>query len=218
MKLGLSNICLAAFLALVFIQTANGQIVSAERGGGSTEDLPMVAPGGLGEDALSFVDRDHEYNEVPDFLVGADYVMVANDDKTTADYSLDVTLGSAANLFLIIDSRVGDDDNTTPPDLTQAMQWVLEMGFVNTGRTVGIDEGGDGDVDQFSWVFVRPVEAETVTLLEQDNTGSRNMYGVAAVPRVAKPVPAQSDLGLALLIAMLLGGGALAMRKVAVAC
>jgi hypothetical protein len=59
------------------------------------------------------------------------------------------------------------------------------MGFVDTGYDVGIDEGGDGDIDKWSSVFGLDVPAGTITLLEQNDGGSRNMYGVAAVPEPA---------------------------------
>ena len=82
-------------------------ITSVTRGGSSTNTPPQIAPNPLLEDALSFVDRQHEYNAIPMPLLVAQYVMVANSDKTQADYSLDVTLSQNAMLYLFLDNRLG---------------------------------------------------------------------------------------------------------------
>jgi hypothetical protein len=156
----------------------------------STNDPPVIATD-LQEDSLCFVDRTHEYNALP--IVGIDYVKVANNDKTAGAYELDVTLGSSATLYLVIDNRVGgtadiggnDDWAGVTPDLSSKMTWVTSMGFVDTGYDVGIDEGGNGSIDKWSSVFGKDVSAGTITLLEQNDGGSRNMYGVAAIPEPA---------------------------------
>jgi hypothetical protein len=156
----------------------------------STNDPPVIATD-LQEDSLCFVDRTHEYNALP--LLGIDYVKVANNDKTVATYELDVTLGCSATLYLVIDNRVGGTADTgglgdwagVDPDLSSKMTWVTSMGFADTGYDVGIDEGGNGSIDKWSSVFSKDVSAGTITLLEQNDGGSRNMYGVAAVPEPA---------------------------------
>jgi hypothetical protein len=140
---------------------------------------PMVRVASpLVEDALSYTDRVHQYNEVPDFLLGADYVMVRNDDRTVANYELDVTTNADGWMYLFIDNRVGDNNAANPPDLTLKMLWVLPMGFVDTDKDIGIDEGGDGSVNNRNSVYKLWVPAGTITLKEQ-NSGSINMYGVA---------------------------------------
>lgn len=209
---------LAAAVMLAFcVQVAWANFATVERGGGSTNCDPVIAPDVLGEDALCFCDRTHEYNDVPAALVGIQYLMVSNDDKTTADYQLTVSLDQDGVVLLFIDDRVGDDDNTTPPTLGGGvMDWVVDLGFVDTGMDVGIDESGDGTINQTSSVFELAVSAGETVLLQQDDGGSRNMYGVAC--RVATPgngaeVPAATLPALMTLTVVLLGAGALLLRR-----
>jgi hypothetical protein len=171
-------------IGLTMAQVASAQLITnVVRGGTSTNDPPQIAPSGLAEDSLVFVDRTHEYNDIPLEALGAQYVMVANNDKTQADYSLDVTVGQACLLALAIDDRVGDDDNLNGPTLGGGvMDWVLDMGFADTDLDIGIDESGTGTIDQTSSIFTLAVGPGTYTLGTQNNGGSRNMYGVAAIP------------------------------------
>jgi len=174
-------------IGLTMAQVASAQLITNvvryNPDGNSGDTEPVIAPNPLAEDSLIFVDRTHEYNNIPPEALGAEYIMVANDDKDNPDYMLDVTLSQACLLALAIDDRVGDDDNTNGPTLGGGiMDWVLNMGFVDTGLDVGIDEGPDGVINQTSSIYVLPVAAGTIRLYEQNNGGSRNMYGVAAIP------------------------------------
>jgi hypothetical protein len=179
-----------------------GEIISGiERrnpDGNSGDTEPAIA-GPLAEDSLTFVDRTHEYNSIPSYLLGADYVMTANDDKDNPDYELDVTLAKCSILYLLIDNRVGDDEASDGPTLGTKMGWVIDLGFANTGDVIGIDESGTGEIDNWGTVYAKALQVGTITLYEQNDGGSRNMYGVAAVP---EPVTIA-----------LLGLGALALRR-----
>jgi hypothetical protein len=91
----------------------------------------QIVPGGLRDDALCFVDRDHEWNGldgrgVPDFLSGADYVMPFNDDKFIGDLELSVELSRPAMLYVFI------DNNMPVPD------WLRDE-FEDTGADIGLD-------------------------------------------------------------------------------
>jgi hypothetical protein len=86
----------------------------------------QIVPGGLREDALCFVDRDHEWNSVPNFMVGADYVMPFNDDKFIGDLELSVELSRPAMLYVFIDK------NMPVPD------WLRDE-FEDTGAEIGLD-------------------------------------------------------------------------------
>ena len=181
--------------------TQAGLITGVDRRNSTRDPIEIAAD--LQEDSLTFVDRTHEYNQVPAVLLGADYVKTANNDKSDGDVEIDVTLGSACTLYLIVDNRVGGTDGGegVNPDMSSKMTWVADLGFVDTGLDIGIDESGTGEIDQWSSLFSAEVAAATITLLAQDDGGSRNNYGVAAVPEPAT-------------IALLgLGGLALIRRK-----
>ncbi|WP_442481650.1 chitobiase/beta-hexosaminidase C-terminal domain-containing protein [Aeoliella sp. SH292] len=143
-----------------------------------------ITSGGMGEGALAYVDRVHVYRQVPQFLVGADVIRTSNDDKSTGSFSMNVSLDEISDVYLLIDNRVGDNNATTPPTLGgSVMPWVASMGFTNTGWQIGLDEGANGDVNNYVTVYVlSEVPAGTVLNLGAQNNGTaRNMYGVAAV-------------------------------------
>ena len=182
---------LALGLTILAPQTVQAQVIMLViRGGSSTNTPPAIAPNPLGEDVLSFVDRTHQYNAVPADLLGAQYVMVANNDKVQADYSLDVELIESARLYLFLDNRLGHGatpggDPALNPDLWSAgMSWVYDIGFADTGLNIGIDEGGDGQINQWASVYVKKVEPGLIRLYQQNDPTDptyRNMYGVAAL-------------------------------------
>ncbi|HEY1340113.1 MAG TPA: PEP-CTERM sorting domain-containing protein [Bryobacteraceae bacterium] len=132
----------------------------------------------FGEDAFAFVDRSHEYNGVafdasghlttgsstdpaissfvglPSYLLGNLYIAIANENKDNAGYTLTIQVDSPSYVYLLIDNRVGDDNNKDIPALGSGgvgvMPWVADMGFIlmNTGLSplgqsdfVGLDQG-----------------------------------------------------------------------------
>ncbi len=95
---------------------------------------------------------------------------------------------------MLIDNRLPDGDNTTPPGLgPTSMQWIIDDGWaaVTTGTNragdmalpdeVGIDEGADGSINQWYSIYAKDFSAGTFSLFQADNAG-RNMYGVVVVP------------------------------------
>ncbi|HOX03697.1 MAG TPA: PEP-CTERM sorting domain-containing protein [Candidatus Paceibacterota bacterium] len=175
----------------------------------------------FGSGAPAFVDRTHRYFDdtannlpVPGYLVGADYIMSGNDNRDNAEYKLDITLTSPATVYMLIDNRLSDGDNSTPPtfDATH-MQWILDQGWAATANglnrsanpavpdEVGFDEATDNDIDQWYSVYQKTFDAGTMTILQADN-GGRNMYGV-----VVGAVPEPGTIAL-----LGLGGAALLWR------
>jgi hypothetical protein len=186
---GLSPITEAALITNVVRRNPDGN-------SGDTE--PRIAPNPLNEDQLCFVDRTHQYNSIPTYLIGAEYVMTANDDKDNVNHELDVTLSEAVTVYLFLDNRIqgsaqGTGGQGVNPNLS-GMPWVAAMGFTDTGDDIGIDESGDGDIDQWSSVFSKKFPAGTITLKGQLQGYGGNMYGVAAMgPRLKARDPDPPD-------------------------
>jgi len=159
-----------------------------------TTKYSRVVPGGFDEDCRAYVDREHEWNGIdeaglPACLLGGDYVMTFNDDKTDTGFELTVVLAQPANLYVLIDNRV-------PP-----ADW-LQHGFVKTDMEVGLDEvhrhvnitaaaGPGKSIEQVYSVWHRTVpHASTVVLgplgHEQYSRPARvvqrGMYGIVATP------------------------------------
>ncbi|BBO35627.1 FecR family protein [Lacipirellula parvula] len=155
-----------------------------------------IVPGGLGEDALAYVDRqEHEWNGLtsagmPAYLLGADYVKPFNNDKFRSDIEIEVTLSKPARLFIIF-----DDQRVAPPE------W-LRRDYQRFGDRIGLDMGksftekgevitaldravGPGQsIDQAFSIWERKVpKAGRIKLgsIGSDKVLSA-MYGIAAVP------------------------------------
>jgi hypothetical protein len=168
-------------LAQLTIQAAVTGIVET---GGDADRFAIIEPQGsvngslFQEDAWMFTDRTHEWNGpafnasgtlmttssgevpalvlgLPPYLVGHQYIADANQNRDNAAYTLTLTFDGPSRVYLLIDNRVGDAVNTTPPTLGSGgvglMSWVADMGFtiLNTGLSpngqpdfVGADEGG----------------------------------------------------------------------------
>ncbi len=154
-------------------------------------------PAVLAEDAIAFVDRPHEYNGandsgIPDALRGAEYIRNGNSQKQLADFRLQFDLVRAAHMYLLIDDRVGDLRDDDPPSIGDGtMEWVLAMGFVDSGLDIGIDEvseedprgSGAGDsIEYLCSIFVLRNAAPGHYALREQAAGPPNMYGVAVVP------------------------------------
>jgi hypothetical protein len=265
MKKSFKIAAVLAGISLVTLSTARAAIVSISESGGDTGRFAIIEPTGspngslFGEDAWMFTDRTHEYNGarftsagvlstveaagdvvigLPSYLVGQPYIANANNHRDNANYLLTLTVDVPSYLYLLVDNRLGDNVNTTPPTLGSGgaglMAWVADMGFVqmNTGLSPNgqtdfgaADEGGSlsasipadrahagasqpnlavgpgNGLNQFFTVYMKQVDAGSITLREQ-NGGGLNMYGV-----VVAPVPEPSTFGL-MGLGLLLGVGA----------
>ena len=181
------KLCLIVLLLCFVAGTTQAALITAIQRYNSDKTAPAIA-GPLADGSLCYVDRTHIYQELPAYLLGAEYVKVANDDRDInigTGYMLDVTLSQDATLYLMIDTRVGDTVKTDPATIgPNGMFWVQVFGWTYTGDTASIDESANGSIDSWFSVYKKDVLAGTTRLYEQ-REGGVNMYGVAAVPEPA---------------------------------
>lgn len=172
---------------------------------GTPYTVPLFGPG-----VPCFVDRAHTHVAatpdlpIPDYLLGGEYIMSGNDNRDNASYELAITVSDAAVVYMLIDNRLPDGVNTTPPNYNYGIDpvdWTVEMAWMGTegfkpvlnglNRTsdptwpdeIGVDEGADGSVNQYYSIYSKVVPAGTFRIYQADNAG-RNMYAV-----VLKRVP-----------------------------
>jgi hypothetical protein len=153
-------------------------IIASVTRNNSTMPAPVVVPGGLVQGAQIFSDRLAIFWGEPGTFYGIDYIQTAMDDKADADVQYQVALKGPGTLFLIVDNRVGDGVATDPPALGTKMAWVNDLGFTQTGYTIGFNE----PATVYSKVFA-PGDPNTILLGEQNDGTGRAMYSIAAVPQ-----------------------------------
>jgi hypothetical protein len=188
--------------------------------------------GTFGNLAPAYVDRNHRYAhhsvqttgtlptppnfQIPAYLIGGEYIMSGNDNRdNNPGYRLDVTIGTPATAYLLIDNRMSvstaADDPADPPtfDATH-MQWVVDnlwlpttnglnrLGDVTRPDEVPIDEGADNTINNWFSVYRHVFPAGTFSLFQPDN-GGQNMYGVVVI---AIPEPATALLLVGLMASL----------------
>lgn len=171
--------------------------------------------GVFGDRAPAFVDRNHRYInsssatngpdpavDIPPYLLDLPYILSGNDNRDNATYQLAVTVDKPARVYMLIDNRLSDGDNLTPPTFgPAAMQWILDEGWTPTSTgsnrlgdpagpdELAFDEGANDDIQQWYSIYFKDVAAGTFILRQADNAG-RNMYGalVGPLPEPTDPV------------------------------
>jgi hypothetical protein len=89
----------------------------------SLRNFYRIVPGGLREDARAYADSPHEWNEIPDWLLGADLVQTFNTDQFNWFMQLTVTVSRPCVLYVLADRR-------NPPPA-----WLRER-FTDTGVNI----------------------------------------------------------------------------------
>jgi hypothetical protein len=155
----------------------------------------QINPAPMNNGVLAYSDRGHVWADVPDFLQGAQFVKLGQDDKNTTNLEVTFTAAVPATFFLLLDNRVGDNTGgnnpasgmDNPPTLSASvMNWVLTSGFVDSGLDVGLDENPIPDfttIDQSYSIYFRQVSPgdPPFTFRQQADGNARNMYGIAGV-------------------------------------
>jgi hypothetical protein len=187
-------------LIAVFAVSTHAQFISGVAHRNTDTDAPeqpQIAPNLLEENALTFVDRTHVYADIPEFILGAQYIMLANDNKNMSGYELDVTMAADATLYVFVDNRMGGaaGGKDVNPNI-DGMGWLTEMDFVDTGEDIGIDESFDGGINQYFSIYSLSVTVGTITIYGNTEGHGGNMLGVAALGPKLKaynPVPADGS-------------------------
>jgi hypothetical protein len=179
-------------------------------------EAPQVGTAPLGEGSVCYVDRTHIWKEVPAIVLGAEYIMLANDNKNQGTYELDVTVSKDATIYVFVDNRMGGaaGGKGVAPIIT-GMAWLTNLGFVDTGEDIGCDESADGSINQYFSIFALPVKRGTITLGGCTSGHSGSMLGMAVMPRISgsvasEPVPEDgaTDVVRDVLFAWAAGDGA----------
>jgi hypothetical protein len=139
-------------------------------------DVYEIGLGDLANGELVNVDRTHAFMNLPAELEGLDYVLTANDDKTSSNVSVMVGFDIPTTLYLSIDNRVGNNNTGNPPALGNVMGWVLDQGWQQTDMSWV----KQGDTNNPFTVYRLVSLGGSHTFYEQNNGGSRNMYSIAA--------------------------------------
>lgn len=131
---------------------------------------------------------------LPNYLVGRPYVKFANNARDQDDYEATVTSDEPVQWYLLLDNRINgpaenaDSSNDSDPELGGTFQWVIDGGWerVNTGISpegqadyTGVDEGGDGGLNQFYAVYTLTGPSMAVTV-RNNGTGGSNMISLVA--------------------------------------
>jgi len=147
----------AIMAGVVFMASASVQagtiISSATKTAGNATAINLLS-GGLVENVPAYSDRTHILVDIPNALEGADMVQVSNSDKSSNPYSVSVTFGRLAAMYVALDDR-----------FAQPLPWMndpattgLPTVFFNTGTKMKIDENANGSIDQSYtlWATIAP--------------------------------------------------------------
>ena len=171
-------------------------------------DAPAIIEQEFNEESLTFSDRTHQHNgaafdnegnlstngtqiiDLPNYLVGGDYIRFANNARDNNPYSAFVEADGITTWYLLVDNRLDgaagnkNSPNNTDPVLGGTLQWIIDDGWqrVNTNISpngqadyTGVDEGGDGfgpgqGLNQFYSVY--SLTSDSVTVNGQGIGGS----------------------------------------------
>jgi hypothetical protein len=199
-------ILLVALLFAISNVASAAIITSVDRSGGASGDRDHIgvydgemdpeasAPGGLQTGVYIFSDRDYLYGGIPIELVGAEYIVTYNSDKSfDGSVTYAVTLSSPCFYAIAVDDRFGDQ---------QGMVDGIAAGVVAAGTftDTGLDLITGEDTPRNLSVFSAPLPAGTHTFVGYGFGGSNNFMVMGA------QIPEPATLAL-------LGFGGLAMLR-----
>jgi hypothetical protein len=195
----LITICAIVCLMFTTASVRADVITKAVRIGGASPGQPEIAawPDGLQEWSQAYMDRwgkwppDNEgyfyWNEIPDELIGADYVKTYNKDKKAKDLVYSVTVNQKARLYIFMDYRYVKAHGNPP------FSWLTDGSsgavFSDTGLRMLLQEvkklPKPSHKTRLFYIYAAEVPAGYYKLkATYDGSGSRSFYGIAAVKLV----------------------------------
>lgn len=132
---------------------------------------------------------------LPDYMTGQSYIRFANNARDNANYVGTVNSSGPTKWYLLVDNRLDGPSastgspNTEDPVLGGTLQWIIDGGWerVNTGISpngqadyVGVDESGDGGLNQFYAVYTQPEPSTSIAVNSNGIAGS-NMISLVGV-------------------------------------
>ena len=149
---------------------------------GNTTPVAMPA-GGLKDGNFVFSDRKYPWSKVPAELIGAEYVLMFNNDKATSetDVTYTVTLSRAATVAVTADDRIPAEwsaigSQQAAVDLVVAA-FAAPGTFVDTGLNVAIHESAT--TDRVMSVYAAELPAGTYVFGIQNS--DKNFYTIGAI-------------------------------------
>jgi hypothetical protein len=158
-----------------------------------------IVAGGMGEDAIAYVDRlEHNWNGIdqwgmPSYLLGADYVKTFNDDKLRKDFGVTLVLARPAKVYVLLDDRIEPpkwlkDDFRDTRDKFGLDAGAKTMEDKKNGHSVGAGTGPGVSIDATFSIWERIVDKPGSVALGANGKPKNPrqfywtaMYGVAAV-------------------------------------
>jgi len=136
-------------------------------------------PAGLHDGVYIYSDRTMKYQSTPIELIGAEYVMTFNSDKTVTTVTYAVTTSRPAILAIGLDDRFVPAGQQAMIDAMTALIGPPGM-FVDTGLNLQTGE----TTPQYLSVFAAPLPAGTYTFYGT-NVNQNNFMVIGAVPEPA---------------------------------
>ena len=177
-------LCVMLALGMSIAPVAQGQLITSLERTNSENGEPQLVAEGLEVGGPVFVDRTHEYLVLPEFLLGLEYAMLANNDKVDPDFQLHVTLERSARLYLFLDNRIGDNDGDNPPnrefgDRTEQTGQRFDSFLSRVLTGVGVCSNPLENFRQFVQGFAHKADGNPSGDDDQDNVDERHPDGRA---------------------------------------
>jgi|GEM_PF-5248281 len=182
------------------VATQAGTLVGGIARIGSGNPTPALQRLAFNTGALAYVDRTHQWvvsagvlNSLQG-LEGADFIQTSNDARgaSATEGLYEITLLEESRVYLFLDKRFYGE-------YAELHQWMKTLGFTDSLFELGIDESGNGSIDQTADIYQTTLGPGVYQFNGLATTGGMNNYGIAFS---AIPEPTQAVLMMTGLLAL----------------